>query len=102
VPPAGGAAPSPQGSRAGRPFLGRAAGRRPQGPIKELLLGPPLATSRLTRERLDKLVALPVFSSDAISSTCTQSICRCCSPRGRLARGWPRGSESSWTRMVME
>jgi amino acid transporter len=37
--------------------------------MKELLLGPPLATSRLARERLRKLVALPVFSSDAISST---------------------------------
>jgi amino acid transporter len=37
--------------------------------MKDLLLGPPLATSRLTRERLRKLVALPVFSSDAISST---------------------------------
>ncbi|HEX8134313.1 MAG TPA: APC family permease [Actinomycetes bacterium] len=37
--------------------------------MKELLLGPPLATSRLTGERLRKLVALPVFSSDAISST---------------------------------
>jgi amino acid transporter len=37
--------------------------------MKDLLLGPPLATSRLARERLRKLVALPVFSSDAISST---------------------------------
>jgi amino acid transporter len=37
--------------------------------MKELLLGPPLATSRLTGERLRKLVALAVFSSDAISST---------------------------------
>jgi amino acid transporter len=36
---------------------------------KELLLGPPLATSRLVQERLRKLVALAVFSSDAISST---------------------------------
>jgi amino acid transporter len=36
---------------------------------KDLLLGPPLATSRLVRERLRKLVALAVFSSDAISST---------------------------------
>jgi amino acid transporter len=36
---------------------------------KNLLLGPPLATSRLVRERLRKLVALAVFSSDAISST---------------------------------
>ena len=32
-------------------------------------MGPPLATSRLVTERLRKLVALAVFSSDAISST---------------------------------
>jgi amino acid transporter len=37
--------------------------------LKNLLLGPPLATSRLIHERLRKLVALAVFSSDAISST---------------------------------
>jgi amino acid transporter len=36
---------------------------------KNLLLGPPLATSRLLTERLRKVVALAVFSSDAISST---------------------------------
>jgi amino acid transporter len=36
---------------------------------KDLLLGPPLATSRLVAERLGKVVALAVFSSDAISST---------------------------------
>jgi hypothetical protein len=36
---------------------------------KNMLLGPPLATSRLVHERLRKLVALAVFSSDAISST---------------------------------
>jgi len=36
---------------------------------KKVLLGPPLATSRLAYERLRKLVALAVFSSDAISST---------------------------------
>jgi hypothetical protein len=29
---------------------------------KDLLLGPPLATSRLVRERLRKVVALAVFS----------------------------------------
>ena len=33
------------------------------------MLGSPLATSRLVRERLRKVVALAVFSSDAISST---------------------------------
>ncbi len=37
--------------------------------LKKALLGPPLATSRLQHERLRKLVALAVFSSDAISST---------------------------------
>jgi hypothetical protein len=36
--------------------------------MKELLLGPPLATSRLGRERLRKLVALAVLSSEAIST----------------------------------
>jgi amino acid transporter len=41
----------------------------PTSRCKELLLGPPLATSRLLQERLRKLVALAVFSSDAISST---------------------------------
>jgi amino acid transporter len=43
--------------------------RSPTSRCKELLLGPPLATSRLARERLRKVVALAVFSSDAISST---------------------------------
>jgi len=37
--------------------------------LKNLLVGPPLATSQLVHERLRKLVALAVFSSDAISST---------------------------------
>jgi amino acid transporter len=36
---------------------------------KKALLGRPLPTSRLVHERLRKLVALAVFSSDAISST---------------------------------
>src|SRR6266545_4937222 len=69
---AGGIGPNPPGSRAGRQHHRQAVAGRPrvdQGPMKELLLGPPLATSRLTSERLGKLVALPVFSSDAISST---------------------------------
>jgi amino acid transporter len=48
----------------------RLHGRRPPGSrCKDLLLGPPLATSRLVGERLRKVVALAVFSSDAISST---------------------------------
>jgi hypothetical protein len=37
--------------------------------LKKVLLGPPLPTARLAYERLRKLVALAVFSSDAISST---------------------------------
>jgi amino acid transporter len=36
---------------------------------KKLLLGPPLKTSQLSRERVSKRVALAVFSSDPISST---------------------------------
>jgi amino acid transporter len=43
--------------------------RSPAATCKQLLLGPPLATSRLVKERLRKVVALAVFSSDAISST---------------------------------
>jgi hypothetical protein len=43
--------------------------RSPAARCKQLLLGPPLATSRLVTERLRKVVALAVFSSDAISST---------------------------------
>ena len=43
--------------------------RSPTYRWKDLVLGPPLATSRLLRERLRKVVALAVFSSDAISST---------------------------------
>src|SRR5215218_8699645 len=37
--------------------------------VKKTLLGRPLPTSQLVHERLRKLVALAVFSSDAISST---------------------------------
>ena len=45
------------------------AHRSPATRCRQLLLGPPLATSRLVAERLRKVVALAVFSSDAISST---------------------------------
>src|SRR6476659_5803756 len=38
-------------------------------PLKRLLVGRPLATSEEQHQRLRKLVALPVFASDAISST---------------------------------
>jgi hypothetical protein len=37
--------------------------------FKRLLIGRPLATDQAVHQRLRKLVALPVFSSDAISST---------------------------------
>ncbi|MGI9121144.1 MAG: APC family permease [Acidimicrobiales bacterium] len=37
--------------------------------FKRLLVGPPLATSEESHQRLGKLVALAVFASDAISST---------------------------------
>src|SRR5579883_2072841 len=37
--------------------------------FKRLLIGRPLATHDSVHQRLPKLVALPVFSSDAISST---------------------------------
>jgi amino acid transporter len=37
--------------------------------IKRLLVGRPIATSELEHQRLRKLVALPTFSSDALSST---------------------------------
>ena len=36
--------------------------------IRRLLFGAPLASSRQVHERLNKLLALPVFSSDAVSS----------------------------------
>lgn len=51
-------------------------GSRPQGrlertlaAIKGMLLGSPFATSRLAHERLDKVKALAIFSSDALSSS---------------------------------
>ncbi len=37
--------------------------------LKRLLVGRPIATSELEHQRLRKLVALPTFSSDALSST---------------------------------
>ncbi|MBV8236886.1 MAG: APC family permease, partial [Acidimicrobiia bacterium] len=41
----------------------------PHSLLKRLLIGRPLATHEAVGQRLRKLVALPVFSSDAISST---------------------------------
>jgi len=43
----------------------------PQGPgylLKRAILGPPIPTHRLIHERLGKFLALPIFSSDALSS----------------------------------
>ncbi|MDQ4068864.1 MAG: amino acid permease, partial [Actinomycetota bacterium] len=37
--------------------------------LKRLLVGRPIATSELEHQRLRKLIALPTFSSDALSST---------------------------------
>jgi amino acid transporter len=37
--------------------------------IRRLLIGAPIATSRAHEERLPKILALPIFASDAISST---------------------------------
>src|SRR6202030_629215 len=37
--------------------------------LKRLFLGRPLATSEQSGQRMSKLVALPTFSADAISST---------------------------------
>jgi amino acid transporter len=41
----------------------------PAGLVKRVLIGAPIATSEEHHHRLRKLVALPVFASDAISST---------------------------------
>jgi YihY family inner membrane protein len=64
--------------------------RSPASRCKQLLLGPPLATSRLVRQRLGKLVALAVFSSDAISSTAygTEQIMLVLLAAGRPRPGW--------------
>jgi hypothetical protein len=37
--------------------------------LKRLLVGRPLASSEEAHQRLRKLIALPVFASDAVSST---------------------------------
>lgn len=39
------------------------------GTLKRLLVGRPIASSELEHQRIRKLVALPIFASDAISST---------------------------------
>ena len=44
-------------------------GSRVYSALKRLLVGRPIATSELEHQRLRKLVALPTFSSDALSST---------------------------------
>ena len=37
--------------------------------IRRVLIGRPIATARAVQERLDKWMALPIFASDAVSST---------------------------------
>ena len=63
---------------------------------KKVLLGRPLPTSRLVHERLRKLVALAVFSSDAISSTAygTEQIMLILVTAGAVATGL--ASRSRW------
>jgi len=58
--------------------------------IKRLLVGTPLATSQLAHERLSKLKALAVFSSDALSSTAyaTEEILLILVLAGTGALGW--------------
>jgi amino acid transporter len=51
-----------------QPRVGESSGT-PRTLFKRLLIGRPLATQDAVTQRLRKLVALPVFSSDAISST---------------------------------
>src|SRR5215203_2879475 len=53
---------------AGRPAA-TATVRAVYSSLKRLLVGRPIATSELEHQRLRKLVALPTFSSDALSST---------------------------------
>ncbi len=61
--------------------------------IRQLLIGRPLATSQASHQRLSKRLALPVFSSDALSSTAyaTEEILRVLLVAGvaRLALSWP-------------
>src|SRR5688500_8325486 len=47
----------------------RGYGSRVYSALKRLVVGRPIATSELEHQRLRKLVALPTFSSDALSST---------------------------------
>lgn len=58
--------------------------------IKRVLVGIPLATSQLTHERLTKVKALAVFSSDALSSTAyaTEEILLILLLAGTAALGW--------------
>src|SRR5262249_16519797 len=58
-------------SPAGWPFAMRDDGRREAEmafSLRRLLIGRPLETARARHERLPKILALPVFASDALSS----------------------------------
>ena len=58
--------------------------------IKKALIGRPIATARESQERLSKRIALPVFSSDAISSTAyaTEEILLALVLAGAAAAAW--------------
>ena len=68
--------------------------------IKRVLVGRPLASAEEAHQRLPKTVALPVFASDAISSTAyaTEEILLVLIPaagcRSR-SRSWSRSRSSS-------
>jgi amino acid transporter len=68
-----GSTPPDAAGRPVGPMIPHADERRGRVPahslLKRLLIGRPLATDQAVGQRLRKLVALPVFSSDAISST---------------------------------
>jgi hypothetical protein len=63
---------------------------RQAGWLRRVLIGPPLSSTALQQERMSKKVALPVLSSDALSSVAYGR--RPCSP----CSCWP--APAAWTR----
>src|SRR5580658_6442660 len=59
------------------------------GGVRKLLFGSPLPTSRMAHEKLPKFLALPIFSSDALSSNAyaTEAILSVLAGTGLLAAG---------------
>src|SRR5580658_7993412 len=57
------------------------------GVVRQFLFGRPLPTSRMSHERLPKFLALPIFSSDALSSNAyaTEAILGILAGAGMLA-----------------